>query len=1797
LFICRSYEPYAKNKSRNKAAAAARLPNFGASIGRVLNGLEPYSVQRLNYLRTISVPEGVHVPTLANGRTVLEEAKERAPNGSMSSMLEEHFFHSCVLSFLEARDALSYSTMCRRAWTRGARLLRRISSNGNTNKMETMDTRGSCKLNDDCCRSETSSEELERAGKLSQPWQKLELPYVPSCTHTVFISCDVAYCSWDGEESHCEGGGLLVLSEDTTTNAQVPDLVVASIPARASVDGEEEPSHNTDESQQQRPPPPTTRVRLSFNHLPGHSYTLWYYGSDRHTVTISNLTIRQLVYSCDYNGHNPLHVLLCEDDNPRNLREQLDALIAAGFGSNLPIHYALKVGVLERTVRCLIEANPTALLDIDSERRTPLHAAFDSTRMPYLGIVQALLTSPGVNATHLKDSRGKLPIHIAAEHGAGEALLRVLVDAYADGCYRRTDDGDLPLHLLVRSGSATQVTVELLIRPMIHNPTICAYPGSLGVNLPLHIAAEYRCKYNIFEGLLSSYSEAAHTRRQLMQQPDTKSEGRQKKYAQYALEMFEEGRGADNRSLDMKSTLGAKSNDPSINKGSTEMALEEADFNLRSDLIFVHNPNVPKSSRPYLTTYYRDENERIRRLAAVIKREAVLCSKKLSRGEDVELTEMANLAWCWMCSNDRYSEVISDIVLAIPVKAVRFLALTENPKSEPIQNTPIKDCSTPRCALIIKSRLSFLGRYILDHGSAPLHKSESCVILRAKDIGAMDSYLSIQTLLSDSDPDIDDYSHGCGSVYAITGNTIEVDRFAHFARKIGLNQSEAIFEIEKLLLDSNATEDKLNLKESGVKKSVFSEFCKLHAIDDKGCRTVVIKFMKRKQSFELENQCRDILCESGKSSHVVPILNQFSFEGDGKGNSNDFTRDLFGEEPPSINLSELKCGIVMPCANGDLRDIFYREGISSSNLLENARQVGETLQALHEQGISHMNLQLKNVLRFGKQMVLSDFGSALFLKSIKGLNAIGGTSTKIFPSILPPEMIEKVELSNRDRFDQLMRYWKYVHADATYLRTLAPHERELLSQYVESHKSKSPTPEKKTDGQSWKNNISSLLETIRFEDLPHVLAKCTSLEDFCFVWERMRENYNLWETVLRPRVDEQKQCVYMLKAFENRKGSPPRDHSTLPYKLIAPSEKVGVWIFGIFIYELCSGGNPFHTGYQGDLRGVDSYSRLYEWDRSAAEKSVREHVQDPLAQDLLCQILVPAEERLPNISSVLEHPFFSPKSVEAERFLEKYEEMQLLRENDTVAVRKVTKAVSRMLDDSMEKYCKQAFATDQIAFPCCLMVLPYTLDFDESINRPVAAADPRLISCAVRLGKCLLEINKATARLSFWLMMSAKMRGQSGNEFKSQMQEWLKRARYESCSSIAKVMVAGLGCGMNYAMICEEVLAFDGNISKAKSYMRDPIRAARRDIKENSDALSDLYQSLSYLYLVDEAIMIPSCASRTSRRAAYPMQLEPNPKLMVNVLLPFMNIVVMKALARNKFEGLASLLGLPPSLGIPECWMSSEPGLLHSIDNSASIEEFVFLQKVLRKNDLNDAFKDDASVLSQSYHSIGSANDNASFFSISALGLVNMDLSPGDPVIASVPMAQLELLFRERDPDREFGKLRRVTSVSQSKSLGIWTNIETIRQLKNMAEVAELEDQLRELKLNLDQTQTAAAQYASLLSRRKAMKKNMPDNAISPLEESFFSFRNSFDTPSEGSKDHSQSEGDAYSRSPIINEHLPQGEREISPKHHQVENQKMEISTHKMPYTPDPKTEAAEAEAKKKMRKSKRRFRPWFTAC
>ncbi len=524
--------------------------------------------------------------------------------------------------------------------------------------------------------------------------------------------------------------------------------------------------------------------------------------------------------------------------------------------------------------------------------------------------------------------------------------------------------------------------------------------------------------------------------------------------------------------------------------------------------------------------------------------------------------------------------------------------------------------------------------------------------------------------------------------------------------------------------------------------------------------------------------------------------------------------------------------------------------------------------------------------------------------------------------------------------------------------------------------------------------------------------------------------------------------------------------------------------------------------------------------------------------------------------------------------------MQLLREN-TVVVDKVTGVTARMLADSMETYSRIAFSTDRIAFPTCFVVLPYRLQLDGS--RYCAIPSPEFLSCAERLGKCLLEINKATARMSFWMRMNDKIRdSRNGDKFKSQMQEWIKRARVEPCNAIAKEIVKSLGLGPNYSLVCEEILAFDGSISKAKSYMKNPLRAARRAIGQNADSLADMYPSLN-LYLIDEDTMIPSYVDE--KHSPYPLRIHFDKSLFKNALLPFINIAVMKALARDRFHGLAALLGFPPSFVIPDSWKASEPGLLHSNESSNSITEFVFLQKVLRRDDLQSLW-DDASVNS-SYsgsRSAGSYSDIRSFSNLSLHSSPSIDLSEGDPVIASVPMIHLELLFREFDPDRHFNNLRRVARSVEESSPGLWTVNQTINDLHEAMELADIEDKLQGLLLDLEKKKNMEIDFNNLMQRKKAVKTQLSRRGF-PFHKEMFHSNDSIEEEYEVQvPDDSNIKTDPISGESRADS-KPSGEP--SPTY-RMRNSDPDLTT----------DEGGEKKKKgKKMRKSKRKFRPWFGAC
>ena len=76
-------------------------------------------------------------------------------------------------------------------------------------------------------------------------------------------------------------------------------------------------------------------------------------------------------------------------------------------------------------------------------------------------------------------------------------------------------------------------------------------------------------------------------------------------------------------------------------KEAAEIDIAMADFDLRSDLLFVYNPTLIPHTLTPLTTLYRKDPKRIMRLQALVRREAIQCAEAKKVKNTVPLSRMA----------------------------------------------------------------------------------------------------------------------------------------------------------------------------------------------------------------------------------------------------------------------------------------------------------------------------------------------------------------------------------------------------------------------------------------------------------------------------------------------------------------------------------------------------------------------------------------------------------------------------------------------------------------------------------------------------------------------------------------------------------------------------------------------------------------------------------------------------------------------------------------------------------------------------------------------------------------------------------------------------------------------------------------------------------------------------------------------------------------------------------------------------------------------------------------------------
>jgi len=871
----------------------------------------------------------------------------------------------------------------------------------------------------------------------------------------------------------------------------------------------------------------------------------------------------------------------------------------------------------------------------------------------------------------------------------------------------------------------------------------------------------------------------------------------------------------------------------------------------------------------------------------------------------------------------------------------------------------------------------------------------------------------------------------------------------------------------------------------------FQRFCLSHKINEAGARSTIIKFMKHRSQFVREKAIRARLDFVEEDFAVFPIIDDYdigriddSCEGrptmspyEIHWKSHDskdalFKIDVHEKKYSKYNFSFYKYAIVMPRGDKTLSEIMLHEERDVLKVREHLYQIGTALQQLHRKFTIHGDLNLSNIVRYGSHLALIDLDSSSFFDTVGDsdtqIEAIGGASQKCCFGIMPPELIAKIDLfENGDYLKSYNKYWKHVIDDAEDMKLLNRDNIRKITATVKTLVNQSeavkamgsaitslrttmkdPLPGLNDPCTNWQDVVSESLIDLSFELLPDSLISCETIEQFTNVWARMKVNAQLWEKI-QPQISADGRYAYMVKCYDNLHFALSQEEVTrisnslglLPYDLVQASEKYDVWSFGVMMFFVCSGISLFHLSYNGQLCNFSAYEDLHNWNSTVAKQKIVNYIDDPLAQDLLMKVLSTEGKRLSDMELVLQHPFFGKGMGSSTRqILEEYEKQKTSDGERNMTSNKGGEQVACNYTEKnqvnwekflcMEKYCMQVFDIQEGIFvPTSFIILPYKLERSSSSH---LEAPKNISSLAVgeKVGKYLLDMNTATAKLFFWLRMKLQLSEKNGMKYKTRIKVWLQRARTESSQDIAKEIIASIELDKSYEGICVEMLDEGLSISNADSFIKDPWKAATKLFKEAFNELLKLYpQNRAHaLYLIDEwnsTVILPDESSDNIQNI-YPIEVEKMSEFK-DVLFPFINITVMSVTTKYGMEGLARLLGLPSTYGIPDLWKDSSIGFVHAIkeSGSSSIPEFARLQQIL-------------------------VEDNASF--------PNTDYMSEDDFVSvnstSFRIEELEDFYYQFDANFSFCGLNRLWN--KDDDVYVWTTKETIGQFEKTPFQAEL---------------------------------------------------------------------------------------------------------------------------------------------
>jgi len=183
------------------------------------------------------------------------------------------------------------------------------------------------------------------------------------------------------------------------------------------------------------------------------------------------------------------------------------ALIHRDQMGALPIHHAAAHDNLA-ALEIIYSAYKEGINDTDKKGRLPIHVAaeFDA-----VDTVKFLLSKAPEGAYTMvyrppNNDGGGLPLHIACRNYASIGVITALLAENFSSAKRTDENGDLPLHLLLRCGEVVdQVVVKTLLTCFANAVSRTDMHG----DSPLAIALKHQCRTAVISIILMQYPEAA----------------------------------------------------------------------------------------------------------------------------------------------------------------------------------------------------------------------------------------------------------------------------------------------------------------------------------------------------------------------------------------------------------------------------------------------------------------------------------------------------------------------------------------------------------------------------------------------------------------------------------------------------------------------------------------------------------------------------------------------------------------------------------------------------------------------------------------------------------------------------------------------------------------------------------------------------------------------------------------------------------------------------------------------------------------------------------------------------------------------------------------------------------------------------------------------------------------------------------------------------------------------------------------------------------------------------------------